>query len=261
MNAAAPEGHKNAVEAEELLCAYKLTGGLELRNELVLHYSYIARVVAVEMRNTFCHYATVEEMINQGIIAIIESIERFDPAYGVKFSTLAFIKVRGAIVDYVRGQDWRPRRVWQNSMRAGTAWDELTMEYGRTPTREEMAAQLQMTPETFDRCVCEILGGHVLSYEAVFDSVVPFPGAEGPHSDPEHNPEGRLDDAELYDVLTKEIERLNEQERAVLSMYYSDELTLREISRIMGLTEQRIGQINRKLVMKLRIGMLMYMHG
>ena len=85
---------------------YKETGSQELRNRIVMHYSYIAKSVAIEMNNMFHKYATIEEMVNQGVIALIDSVDRFDPDHGVKFSTYAFTKVKGAIIDYVRKQDW-----------------------------------------------------------------------------------------------------------------------------------------------------------
>lgn len=98
-------------DPELLMRQYKETGSVELRNRLVMHYSYIAKSVAVKMSSTYHKYASVEEMVNHGAIALIDSLERYDPNQGVKFSTYAFTKVRGAIIDYVRKQDWLPRRV------------------------------------------------------------------------------------------------------------------------------------------------------
>ena len=99
------KNHEPEIEdPEELMRQYKETGSLELRNQLVMHYSYIAKSVAVKMSSTYHKYASVEEMVNHGAIALIDSLERYDPNQGVKFSTYAFTKVRGAIIDYVRKQ-------------------------------------------------------------------------------------------------------------------------------------------------------------
>lgn len=252
----------NTVNPESLMLQYKETGSQDIRNELVMHYSYIAKTVAIEMRSTFHKYATIDEMINQGVIAIIESIDRFDPAQGVKFSTFAFTKVRGAMIDYVRKQDWLPRRVRQNSIRINNAYDELVVKIGRSPTREEMAQHLSMSVEEFDKCVYEVSGDRMVSYEALI-TLTPQTGGTLALSmvDNEGSPEGKYDERELRQVLAAEIETLNEQERTVLSMYYYEELTMKEISYVMGVSEQRIGQINRKLIQKLRGKLVTYMKG
>ena len=88
------------IDPDALMREYKQTGSLEVRNQLVMYYSYIARSMAVKMSSTYHKYATTEEMVNQCVIALINSLERFDPDKGVKFSTYAFTKVRGAIIDY-----------------------------------------------------------------------------------------------------------------------------------------------------------------
>lgn len=238
---------------------YKQTGLREIRNKLVLAYGYIARSVAVEMNNTFHKYATIEEMVNQGVIAIIDSIDRYDPGHGVKFSTYAFTKVRGAIIDYVRKQDWLPRRVRRNAIRLGAAQDELMLQLGRTPTREEMAAKLEMTPEEYDKCLYEVSGENMVSYESM---LLVGPQAHGLWSDSkESDPEGTIDEEELRRELSEAIEGLNEQERTVLSLYYYENLTMKEISQVMQVSEQRIGQINRKLILKLRERLAIFMKG
>ena len=251
----------DAIDAEALMFRYKETGDREARNDLVMHYSYIARTVAVEMRSTYHKYATIDEMVNQGVIALIESIDRFDPGVGVKFSTFAFTKVRGAVIDYVRKQDWLPRRVRQNSIRINNTYDYLVVSLGRNPTREEMAGHLEMTPDEFDKCVYEISGDRMLSYESLLSIVPHSDSLMGPVSDNNSDPEGHIDEAELKQVLAQEIDKLNDQERMVLSMYYYEELTMREICQVMGVSEQRIGQINRKLVTKLRVSLVTYMKG
>jgi RNA polymerase sigma factor for flagellar operon FliA len=249
------------LEAEAMMLRYKETGDRQLRNDLVMHYSYIARTVAVEMRNTYQKYATMDEMINQGIIALIESIERFDPDMGVKFSTFAFTKIRGAAIDYVRKQDWLPRRVRQNSIRINQAHDQLAMSLGRTPTREEMAEHMDMTPEEFDKCIYEISGDRMLSYEALLSLSPQAHNPMWPLTGDENDPEHQMDDQELRKILADEIDKLTEQERTVLSLYYYEELTMREIAQVMGVSEQRIGQVNRKLITKLRGALLPYMKG
>lgn len=251
---------ETALEEPELLMRqYKETGSLELRNQLVMHYSYIAKTVAVKMSSTYHKYATVEEMVNHGAIALIDSLERYDPDQGVKFSTYAFTKVRGAIIDYVRKQDWLPRRVRQTDILITKAEEQLTSELGRTPTREEMAARLEMPLAKYDKCVFEMSGESMYSFEALLSAPVQM--SHFKLQEEEMGPEERMDEQELRQELAKAIDNLNEQERTVLSLYYYENLTMREIGQVMGVSEQRIGQINRKLIRKLRDRMVDYMKG
>lgn len=246
-------------EPELLMRQYKETGSLELRNQLVMHYSYIAKTVAVKMSSTYHKYATVEEMVNHGAIALIDSLERYDPDQGVKFSTYAYTKVRGAIIDYVRKQDWLPRRVRQTDILITKAEEQLTNELGRTPTREEMAARLGMTPAKYDKCVFEMSGESMYSFEALLAAPVQMNHFKL-HEDGV-GPEDQMDEQELRQELAKAIDELTDQERTVLSLYYYEELTMKEIGQVMGVSEQRIGQINRKLIRKLRERMTDYMKG
>ena len=246
-------------DPELLMRRYKETGDLEIRNQLVMYYSYIAKSVAVKMSSTFHKYATVEEMVNHGAIALIDSLERFDPDQGVKFSTYAFTKVRGAIIDYVRKQDWLPRRVRQTDILITKAEEQLTGELGRPPTREEMAKRLGMSLQKYDKCVFEMSGDSMYSFEALLAAPVQMNHVRLQEDD--LGPEEQVDEQELRQELAQAIDELGEQERTVLSLYYYEELTMKEIGQVMGVSEQRIGQINRKLIKKLRARMMGYMKG
>ena len=240
---------------------YKETGSQELRTRIVMHYSYIAKSVAIEMNNMFHKYATIEEMVNQGVIALIDSVDRFDPDHGVKFSTYAFTKVKGAIIDYVRKQDWLPRRVRHNAIRVNNAYNDLPMKLGRNPTRSEMAKQLDMSEREFDQCIYEMSGESIFSYESLLADGPQNQNMLWPMEGEIVNPEGCVDAKELREQLGMAIDSLNEQERHVLSLYYYENLTMKEIGGVLGVSEQRIGQINRKLIQKLRNKLEQYMKG
>ena len=252
---------KEAEDPDKLMEEYKQTGSLDLRNQLVMHYSYIAKSVAIEMSNMYHKYAAVEEMVNQGILAIVDSLDRCDPGHGVKFSTYAFTKVKGAIIDYVRKQDWLPRRVRHNAIRLNNVHNELTLSLGRTPTRAEMADRMGMKPEELDKCVYEVSGESIFSYESLLVDGAQIGGLLWQSDNRDSDPESRVDAQELRQQLIEGIDALNEQERLVLSMYYYENLTMKEIGGILGVSEQRIGQINRKLIQKLRDKLERYMKG
>ncbi len=248
-----------AEEAEQLVREYKQNGSQELRNQLVMHYSYIAKGVVNRMGSTFYKYATAEEMIHQGVISLIDSLERFDPNKDVKFSTYAFTKVRGAIIDYVRKQDWLPRRIRKADIQISKVEAELTGRLGRAPTRAEMAEAMGMKPKEYDKCVYEVSGETQYSFEALIAS----PSSSHPSTaymdefDPQHN----VDQEEFRKVLANAIDSLNEQERTVLSLYYYENLSMKEIGKVMHVSEQRIGQINRKLLNKLRDKLSQFVKG
>lgn len=246
-------------EAEQMMLEYKQNGSIELRNCLVMHYSYIAKSVAANMSSTFHKYASTEEMVHQGVIALIDSLQRFKPEKGIKFSTYAYTKVRGAVIDYVRKQDWLPRRVRQTDIQINKTEEELTAKLGRTPTRTEMAEQMGMSLKEFDHCIYEMSGGHVYSFESFLEA--PTQTKSFITRDDESDPEENIYKKELEEELAKAIDTLNEQERTVLSLYYYENLTMKEIGFVMGVSEQRIGQINRKLIQKLRDILSDYMKG
>lgn len=248
-----------AEEAERLVRVYKQNGSMELRNQLVMHYSYIVKGIVAKMANTFYKYASAEEMLNQGIIAIIDSLQRFEPDRDVKFSTYAFTKVRGSIIDYVRKQDWLPRRVRQTNIRINNIERELTSRLGRSPTRAEMAKEAGMSLKEFDQCMIEMSGDNLSSFEALLAA----PSQMHPSTmyGDEFDPERNIDRQEMKQALMEAIDSLNEQERTVLSLYYYENLTMKEIGQTMGVSEQRIGQINRKLIKKLRDKMSQYIGG
>lgn len=247
-------------DPEKVMARYKQTGDQELRNKLVLYYSYIARSVSVEMIGTFRKYASVEEMVNQGVIALIDSIDRFDAAQGVKFSTYAFTRVRGAVIDYVRSQDWLPRRVRRNVINFNNTYDQLGKELGRNPTKAEMAEQMGMSMEEFERCSYEVSGEMVYSFEDMLQTYTQLHNVLWTSMNTEYDPESRVNEEELHQKLMEAIDELGEQERLVLSLYYYENLTMKEISSILKVSEQRVGQVNRKLIMKLREKMYRYIN-
>lgn len=246
-------------EADRLMLEYKQSGSQELRNQLVMHYSYIAKGIASNMNSTFYRYATTEEMIHQGVIALIDSLERFQPEKGIKFSTYAYTKVRGSIIDYVRKQDWLPRRVRQADIQITRTEEQLTNQLGRKPTREEMAKTLGTTLKEYDQSVFELSGETPCSLESLLESPIQIHSSSLQEED--FNPQEQIDKKELHEVLVQAIDALNDQERTVLSLYYYEDLTMKEIGEVMGVSEQRIGQINRKLIKKLQETLSGYMKG
>ena len=127
-------------KAAELMAQYRQTGDVRIRNELVMNYSYIARTAAMQLRGLAQGYAQVEDMVSNGMLTLIDCVEKFDGAKGMKFESYAFMRVRGGVIDLVRKQDWIPRRVRNSAKEIANATSELYAELKRQPTEEELAA-------------------------------------------------------------------------------------------------------------------------
>ena len=146
---------------------YKETGDIKVRNSLVLQYSYIPKTVAIQLRGLAASYAQVDDMVNQGMIALIDSIERFDYNKGIRFESYAFMRVKGSIIDLIRKQDWIPSRVMMTKKEIGNVVTELGSELGREPTNEEVAKRMNISVQKLSKCYEEISNSVVFSFEEI----------------------------------------------------------------------------------------------
>ncbi|MCL2033886.1 MAG: FliA/WhiG family RNA polymerase sigma factor [Oscillospiraceae bacterium] len=232
--------------------AYLENRSQELRNEIVMHYSGLVKIIALRMRGTYKNYAQVDDVVNQGIIALIDTVEKFDVSKGFKFETFATIKIKGAVIDYIRSQDWVPRRLRKLSGELDDAYNALYSELGRQPTHAEIAKKLNITTEQLDRVVESTYNFNLLSYEEVVWQKMSSMGDEPASSSVEDSPEAKLMENELKTQLASAIERLNERERTVISLYYYEKLRLKEIADVLGVSESRVCQIHSMALVKMK---------
>ena len=251
---------ENEINASDLLCRYRKTGDIELRNEIVLQYQHIARTVAHQMRGITSGYAEVEDIVNQGIIALINCVERYDPEKEVKFETYAFLRVRGAVIDFVRKQDWRPRRVRKNAKDVAGAYDRLSNELMREPTDKEISKHLGISEDELQKHYSEQSRSLVLSFENLLENAAQTE-ILGSAGDTDEQPEQNLFKKELESELIGAIESLTERERLVISLYYYENLKLAEIAEVLDVSESRVCQIHAKAVKKMTLIMERYMKG
>ncbi len=243
---------KGEFDAIEAISEYKRTGNINLRNDIVLRYLELVRLIAVSLRNIYSKYATSDDIINEGVIALMSAIDSFDPDKGVKFETYANIKVKGAIIDYVRKQDWVPRHVRHFGKELDTAYNELFGKLGRHPKNEELAEHMGVTKEKLNKSMAEAAGAITLSFEELlyednFDTV----GGEAADT--------RLYDEELKQVIAGAIEELNPKSRQVVTLYYYEKLKFNEIARVLGVSESRVCQIHSKSMLLLKYKLEEYM--
>lgn len=216
------------------------------RDWLVVHYASLVKFVAGRLSAGLPRSVDTGDLVSAGVFGLMNAIDKFDPSNGAKFETYAIPRIRGAILDGLRALDWVPRSVRSRARSVQDAIAALEHQLGRTPTDDEIAAELSITGEELEKWLADIAAGSVGPLDHVaMDSTL---ATSEPHSEP-----GKaMEDGELRAAMRAEISRLPEREQAVLILYYDDGLTLAEIGEALGVTESRISQIHTKAVLQLR---------
>lgn len=231
------------------------TGDFDRRNDLVVHYLPLVKFIATRIANRLPSHVEIDDLIESGILGLIDALEKFEPDLKIKFRTYAEFRIRGAILDELRALDWVPRSTRQKASRLERAYGELEQKLGRAATDAEMTRHLGVTVAEFDDLVREARGSALVSLDEIRGD-----GEEGyEHSLVEHlaapgefNPAGELGAHQFCRVVADTIDQLPEKERLVVSLYYYEELNMKEIGEILGVTESRISQIHTKAILRLR---------
>ncbi|HWP50825.1 MAG TPA: FliA/WhiG family RNA polymerase sigma factor [Clostridia bacterium] len=246
-------------ESLALLENYLKAPSVALRNDLVMQYSYIPKTVAAQMRGITASYAEVEDIVNNGIITLIDCIERFDPLKSGNFESYAFSRIKCANIDFIRKQDWLPRRVRKTARDITAAYDELANKLMRVPSVKELADHLCVDESMVYKHYREISNSVLLSFEMLLSSV-----AENGEIDAAgdfEQPESSLIRSELHQKLMKAIDALSERDRLVISLYYFEHLKLHEIAEVLKVSEARVCQARSKAILKLRSFLHDYLEG
>ncbi len=233
---------------DEMWLKYKSTHSLDIRNRILMHYLGIVKCIAIKMNSVYKNKADLEDIINEGVLVLMDCIEKFDPDRGVKFETFASIRIKGSIIDYIRNQDWIPRSLRKKVKDIEDAFNMIQSEKGRAATDEEVAKMLNMSTTELNRAVGEANAFFLLSYEELLLNNTSI-NHESLKVD---STEWQLQDDELKKMIELSIDQLNENERTVISLYYYEELKLKDIASVLDLTQSRISQIHAKALMKMK---------
>ena len=248
----------DAMSKEDLLLLYKSTGCQELKWPLVLRYVGLVKSIALQVRGVYSSFAQVDDIINEGVLALVGAVDKFDPDKGIKFETFVSKRIRGAVIDLARRQDWVPRSVRRRAREIDQAGVELFAQLGRYPSDEEIAAKLGITQEQYQEHLADSSLCNVLSLDSVLEDR--DQGMDVADSGSDH-PEDSLLRQELLEKLTDGIESLRENEQLVISLYYKKNLSMKEIAQVMEVSEPRISQLHSRAIQKLKLYMNQYMTG
>src|SRR3954449_4950685 len=229
------------------------------RERLVVACSPMVKFVAGRLGAGLPSHVDDADLISYGLMGLIGAIERFEPERGIKFETFAMTRIRGAIIDELRSLDWVPRSVRSRAREIEAAQAKLEHELQRAPSEAELAARLDVSEEELQTSLLEIANSSVYALDELWtvsdssgDSVSLLDTISDPRAE---DPQESLASSEVKDRLTEAISSLPEREQLVVALYYYENLTLREIGEVLGVTESRVSQLHTKAVMRLKSGM------
>ncbi len=238
---------------EELLEEYKKTGELAVKQEITMRYIYIVKSIALQMKNIYSGFAQLDDIVNEGVIVLMTAIDKYDVDKNVKFSTFVSKRIRGMIIDLARKQDWVPRGVRKNAMELDEASTALYGMLGRTPTDREMAEYMGIPLEKYEKILKKSNLYYLISLDMVIEeSMEKHKTFQIRAGDAKDQPEVCYMEKEMQQMLRQGIENLTENEKIVLSLHYVEELSAKDIARVMHVSAPRISQIHANIIRKLR---------
>ncbi len=243
-------------DLNELWRQFREDGNRVAKDKLLAEYAPLVKYTAQRVALNLPKSVELGDLIGSGVFGLIKAVETFDPALGFKFETFASHKIRGAILDELRNMDWVPRSVRQKSRQVQNTYARLEQELGRVPYDDEVASDLGISLKEFEDLLSEVAPTTIVSLEerlpdrgseskslSVIDTVEDINGS---------NPLKELGYAEVKRILKETISDLPEKEKLVVALYHYEELTLKEIGQVLGITESRVSQIHSKAMLKLR---------
>ncbi len=250
------ETNVKAIELRDLWRRYKENGDPGARERLVLAYSPLVKYVAGRMSSGLPAHVEESDLISYGLLGLISAIERFEPAREIRFETFAITRIKGSIIDELRSLDWVPRSVRAKAREIERANAKLEHKLQRAPTDKEMAAELEVEVEDFQESLMRISNSSVVALDELW-TVSDSSGDQVSlldtiQDETAADPAQEMDLTDMKDRLADSIARLPEREKLVVALYYYENLTLREIGEVLGVTESRVSQLHTKAVLRLK---------
>ncbi len=223
----------------------------ELRERLILEYAGLVKIVAGKLSMYLGYNVEYDDLVGYGTFGLIDAIDKFDYDKGVKFETYASLRIRGAILDQIRKMDWVPRTLRQKQRRLDAVYQKLESQAGRMATDEEVARELEISVEELESWQAQTQIGGLVSLDECMEQGEPK--FDSPASEDYIQPERIVERKELKEILAKTLKELTEKEQKVIYLYYYEDLTLKEISAILEVSESRVSQLHTKALQKMRL--------
>jgi RNA polymerase sigma factor for flagellar operon FliA len=242
-------------DTQSLWLEYRRTQDKALRDRLILTYAPLVKYVAGRLGSGLPAHVDEGDLVSYGLLGLIGAIERYDPTRDIKFETYAIARIKGAIIDELRALDWVPRSVRSRAREIERAIAELESKLGTAPTDEQIAKKIGITVEELEDSLTDISRSSIAALDelwsvsgegdqvSLLDTIEDTTGAR---------PADALDEVETREALADAIARLPEREKLVVTLYYYEELTLREIGEVLGVTESRVSQLHTKAILRLK---------
>lgn len=247
-----------AVDKQKLWETYRKSPTPEMREQIILEYAPLVKVVAGRLSMYLGYNVEYEDLVSYGIFGLIDAIDKFDMQKDVKFETYASLRIRGAILDQIRKMDWIPRTVRQKQKKIDEAIRNIEMRTGKNATDEQIAGELGLEQEKLTEWQSRLKITNVISLnEFLEQGQEPVMDARG--NSHFSQPEDVVSESELKQVLEEALEVLTEKEKKVILLYYYEDLTLKEISKVLEVSESRVSQLHTKALLKMRAKMGKYM--
>ena len=234
---------------------YRDTGDQSIRDAIVKQYAPLVKYVAGKVSVGMPQSVDFDDLVGFGVFGLFDAIEKFDPDKHVKFKTYAVTRIRGAIFDELRSIDWVPRSVRQKTREIDETVQHLEARLGRSATDDEVAGEMGMSLEQYNQMMLKVSGTSMLSLNDVWytgednDKISIVESIEAPNS---LRPDAIAEKDEMRRVIVEAINDLPEKEKKVLVLYYYEDLTLKEIGKVLDVTESRISQLHTKAISRLR---------
>jgi RNA polymerase sigma factor for flagellar operon FliA len=237
----------------DLIERFTLTRDPALREEIIVRYIPLVHFMLGRLGFSQSNGSEYEDLVNQGLLGLIEAVDHFNSSYGTKLSTYATLKIRSKVLDYLRELDWLPRTARQRVRAVQEAVTHLERELHREPTEQEIAAHLNFDMDTLQQTMID--SSHtVVSLDETLDDNEESGGMffERLQDDKQEDPSQEFETRDMHQHMVEALKSLSEREQMVLSLYYFEELTFKEIGRVLGVTESRVCQLHGRAVINLK---------
>lgn len=231
---------------------YQRTKSSEVREKIILEYAPLVKVVAGRLSMYLGYNVEYEDLVSYGIFGLIDAIDKYDSRKEVKFETYASLRIRGSILDQIRKMDWIPRTVRQRQRQIDAAMKEIESSMGRPATDNEIAAALGISDDEYCEWQSQMKVTNVVSLNEYLEMGTDISNEKARVSRHFDAPEKVMEQAELKEMLAEALELLTDKEKKVIVLYYYEELTLKEISNVLEVSESRVSQLHTKGLQKMK---------